>query len=85
MTPEQIIQWAKEAGFTITESLQTVVCNKAAIEAFANLVAAHEREQCAKVFDRFDLSGLSAYPEIQKLVADTLIAARELIHDRNKP
>lgn len=84
MSQDKIIAMAEEAGLNPYAQLEkTIVVN--AIAEFAHLVAAHEREQCAKVFDRFDLSGLSAYPEIQKLVADTLIAARELIHDRSKP
>lgn len=94
MTPtDEIISMAREAGFQQSRFDGKMYVSRygrdiavdAELTAFAALVAAHENEQCAKVFDRFDLSGLSAYPEIQKLVADTLIAARELIHDRSKP
>lgn len=41
---DQIIAWAREAGFK-PQSLYM----EAKLERFASLVAAHEREQCARV------------------------------------
>lgn len=45
---ENVIAMAREAGFCVTDSLDTIVGNKPTLEAFAALVAAQEREQCAK-------------------------------------
>ena len=49
MTRDEIISMARKAGFTtlsINEDLWGPY-----LERFANLVAAHEREECAKVCD----------------------------------
>lgn len=51
MDRKQALEMAIEAGFSVTNALNTVVCDKDAIERFAALVAAHEREQCALVCD----------------------------------
>ena len=59
MTPEQIAQWAREAGFAVKDgeiyghhsiSLQDCFTN------FAALVASHELEMCAKVCDDLETS-----------------------------
>jgi hypothetical protein len=46
MTKDEIIELAKECGYW---SGQTVEMNYVGLERFAALVAAHEREECAKV------------------------------------
>jgi len=52
MTKDDIISWAMESGFADSKS---VVHAAYQLEAFANLVAKHEREECAKVaFDGYD-------------------------------
>ncbi len=47
MTREDVIRLAREAG----GGLESEYANISALERFAALVAAHEREQCAKVCD----------------------------------
>ena len=50
MTNDQIIAWAKECELSrYVQVEKTVVVN--VLAAFAALVAAHEREQCARVCD----------------------------------
>jgi hypothetical protein len=53
MTRDDIIKMAREAGFfhTGTEP-QYFSCRTTSIERFAALVAAAEREECAKVCDK---------------------------------
>ena len=48
-----IIEMAREAGFAERDSMFRVVfvANKYDLEKFAALVAAQEREECAKLFD----------------------------------
>jgi hypothetical protein len=48
MTREDIIRMAREAG---DWNGQTAEFNDVGLQFFANLVAAHEREECAKVAD----------------------------------
>ena len=48
MTKDDIIRMAREAGFADAEG---VVHAAYQLEAFAKLVAAHEREACAAMFD----------------------------------
>jgi hypothetical protein len=47
MDIEQIIQWSRDAGFSVHDGV--VSGGTFDLKAFANLVAAHEREQCAMV------------------------------------
>lgn len=61
MTKEEIIRLAREAGFEID------CCSLEwhdRIERFAALVAAHEREECAKIADnnRHNLEMLTSLP-----------------------
>jgi len=52
MTKEEIIKMAKQAGFErLGHDDCDYVCYPDEIEAFAKLVAEHEREACAKVCD----------------------------------
>ena len=58
MTRDQVIKLAREAGAGDPESLfgrtDYVAMTKHEIERFAALVAAAEREECAKVVEIFD-------------------------------
>jgi len=49
MTREEIIRMAREAGFDAHDMSDDFTCNLKNIERFAALVAAAEREACAKV------------------------------------
>lgn len=54
MSREQITQWAKDAGgvaATYPHRPPLLLMSAEDLERFAALVAAHEREQCAKVCD----------------------------------
>jgi len=51
MTREEIIRMAREAGFDPHDMSDDFTCNLENIERFADLVAAHEREACAKICD----------------------------------
>ena len=53
MTKEDIIRMAREAGFG---EFVNMITNP--LERFAALVAAHEREECAQMLERTDLSAL---------------------------
>jgi len=50
MTRDDIIRMAREAGWTEYSLLHAVELQR--LETFAALVAAHEREACAKVCER---------------------------------
>lgn len=64
MTQEQIIQMARDAGFS---KKQAEMYFPEMLGRFADLVAAHEREECAKVCDGLALS--SVY-QTQRRLAD---------------
>ena len=49
MTQDEVIEMAREAGFVVTHIGDPIGTNYTMIEAFAKLVAAKEREACAKV------------------------------------
>ena len=49
MRQDEIIQMAREAGFTVTHIGDPIGTDYAMIEAFANLVAAKEREASIKI------------------------------------
>ena len=51
MTKDDIIRMANEAGFDPHDMSDDFTCNLMDIERFANLVAAAEREACAKLCD----------------------------------
>lgn len=51
MTPELLAQWAREAGFGSDMPGACYYEWQVEFDCFAALVAAHEREQCAKECD----------------------------------
>lgn len=75
MTRDEIISMAREAGFMDMDSLSAKVtdmfyhgfprterihlCSDDRIERFAELVAAAEREECAKIVDVYDYARFS--------------------------
>ena len=69
MTQDEIIEMAKEAGFFIIANSPDLFPK---LEAFAHLVAAKEREACAKVAERFEPDEKTSYVTY----ASTAIRAR---------
>jgi hypothetical protein len=57
MTKDDIIKLAQEAGLFTHKEVQPE------LEAFANLVAAHEREACAKLCDAINAKHIESYGE----------------------
>jgi len=51
MNRDDIIRMAREAGIGLVEGASLVYFHTSDLERFANLVAAAEREECAKVCD----------------------------------
>jgi hypothetical protein len=51
MTTDDIIRMAREAGIGLIEGASLVYFQMSDLERFANLVAAAEREECAKLLD----------------------------------
>ena len=49
MTREEIIDMAKQSGFDPHDMSSDFTCNLDNIEAFARLVAEHEREECGVI------------------------------------
>ena len=62
MTQDEIIRMAREAG---DWNGQTAEFNDVGLERFAALVAAHEREACAKVCDEHGLYGAAPARDIR--------------------
>jgi hypothetical protein len=57
MTPEQITKWAHEAGWpALMANALPYTPDMERFQRFAALVAAHEREMCAKVCDDLETS-----------------------------
>ena len=55
MTREDIIHMAREAGCGWARNgTEPLLLGETQLRVFARLVAAHEREECAKVCDAFD-------------------------------
>ena len=54
MTQDEIIEMAKQSGFSLTHSglVKLWLANSKDLEAFAKLVAEKEREACAKEADK---------------------------------
>ena len=76
MTREEIIRMAREAGFDPHDMSDDFTCNLEDIERFASLVAAAEREACAKVCDV-----LAVHPEY---ASDITKVAAQAIRARSK-
>jgi hypothetical protein len=57
MIKEDIIRMAREAGFDPHDMSDDFTCNLEDIERFASLVAAAEREACAKVVEAIERNG----------------------------
>lgn len=53
-------------------------------EHFAALVAAHEREECAQLLERTDLSGLGTEVQLQVWVGKMLMGFAEAIRARGR-
>ena len=75
MTNEEIIEMAKLAGWEMDDSLvlePEIVwyISQGQLEAFAKLIAQHEREKCAKIADEWVL----AYPHPSKTIVETIRA-----------
>ena len=62
MTQDEIIEMARQAGFVVTHIGDPIGTNYTMIEAFAQLVAAKEREACAKVCDSFQARDVGMQP-----------------------
>ena len=67
MTKEDVIRMALEAGAkpsSNSEKWDILEISDESLERFAKLVAAHEREECAKIADnnRHNLEMLTSYP-----------------------
>ena len=62
MTQDEIIEMAIQAGFVVTHIGDPIGTNYAMIEAFAQLVAAKEREACANLCDEVDKESQSQWP-----------------------
>jgi hypothetical protein len=73
MNREQIIRMAREAGFDPHDMSDDFTCNLVDIERFAALVAAAEREACAKVCEDIplpkDSKALTHGPTIERCAA----------------
>jgi len=53
MTQDEIIEMAEQAGASMLHSGEFALFGNEKLEAFAKLVAAKEREACAKICDEF--------------------------------
>ena len=71
MNREDIIRMAREAGFDSHDMSDDFTCNLMDIERFANLVAAEEREACAKTAMELLFVYIGSYP-INEQFADAI-------------
>ena len=78
MTNEDIIRMARESGLVMYDY------SDPSLERFANLVAAAEREACAKFLLSTDLSGLKSDPELQNFIANLLANYAAAIRTRGQ-
>jgi hypothetical protein len=87
MKIEDIARMAKEAGFHAPgHSVQSPYIGGSdmtpLLERFAHLVAAAERDECAKILERTDLSQIAKAPDMQKWIAEFLLAFATTIRAR---
>ena len=72
MTKDQIIAWARDAGLYIATDVNWMpIIGYEYLELFAKLVAQAEREECAKVCDKYAEGPERNYSEI---IADEIRA-----------
>lgn len=78
MNREDIIRMAREAGISVFDAIKTVVSDQDGLERFAALVAAAEREACAKTCEelRFSALGPSTQAKFQRDLCAKAIRAR---------
>lgn len=77
MTSDDVIRMAREAEFVNLD-----LCSSE-LERFAALVAAAEREACAKVCMSVDLAGLAGEPVAQVFAAQLLSSCAKVIRARS--
>ena len=81
MTKEDIIRMAQESGFCFNIDDPVVY---AAHEHLAALHAAHEREQCAQLLERTDLSALKNDIGLQVWLGKMIMGFAEAIRARGE-
>jgi hypothetical protein len=71
MNRDDIIRMAREAGGyrAAPTDKALLLLSESHLERFANLVAAAEREQCAKIVDKW-FEGMSSEPEMAEIAAE---------------
>ena len=74
MTRDDVLRMADEAGITFVSQVGVASATAEWLERFAALVAAHEREECAKVCDEISTG---AYWEGADLAAAAIRARGE--------
>jgi hypothetical protein len=77
MTQDEIIEMARQAGFDPHDMSSDFTCNLEDINAFAKLVAAKEREACAKMADEYATWGGSNFYDWFKKLAVAIRARGE--------
>jgi hypothetical protein len=74
MTRDELINLATQSGFSVTHTsnlgVELYLCNPKDIERFAKLVAAKEREACAKVAEEW----VRAYPHPSGIIENNILA-----------
>ena len=82
MNRDDIIRMAREAGFErLGHDDDDLVCYPEELEAFAALVAAAEREACAKTIDEMHLYG---FDDVREFEIATLQDAAKAIRARGQ-
>jgi hypothetical protein len=85
LNKDDIIRMAKEVGGYITKQYPDELrIDTDDLASFANLVAAAEREACAKFILSVDLSGIKNDPALQHYTANLLIENAKAIRARGQ-
>jgi hypothetical protein len=85
MTPDEIIKLAMRAGVAPMLTNKPVMYpSLEALETFAALVAAAEREACANLLLNVDLSSMDADHRLQRWTATVLLNFSEAIRARGE-